>query len=268
MKKLASLILCMILSVAVLSGCTSESGLTNEEVSSLYDVASIQTATEQYLQNFAAISDEQADEMLAADSRMLSADKDTANAIRSGLQSWKTANGDLGTLISIDQFEIKEMDDGIAGTIRATFELRTAEFSVTFSEDLSSVTEISIIPDYTMGEKLQKAGLNTVMGMGTVFVVLILISLIIYAMGYIPKIQARFAKGKEETEVLPSEEKAPVMAAEPQDGEPETDDTQLVAVITAAIAASEDVPADQLVVRSIRRRPSAHWKHSQDMRRI
>ena len=62
----------MILSVAVLSGCTSESGLTNEEISSLYDVASIQTATEQYLQNFAAISDEQADEMLAADSRMLS----------------------------------------------------------------------------------------------------------------------------------------------------------------------------------------------------
>ena len=49
---------------------------------------------------------------------------------------------------------------------------------------------------------------------------------------------------------------APAPAAE----EDLTDDLELVAVITAAIAASEDTPADGLVVRSIRRVPGSKWK--------
>ena len=38
-----------------------------------------------------------------------------------------------------------------------------------------------------------------------------------------------------------------------------TDDGELVAVIAAAIAASEEVPADGVIVRSIRRRKSNKW---------
>jgi hypothetical protein len=38
-----------------------------------------------------------------------------------------------------------------------------------------------------------------------------------------------------------------------------TDDLELIAVITAAIAAQEGKSADSFVVRSIRRRPSNHW---------
>jgi Na+-transporting methylmalonyl-CoA/oxaloacetate decarboxylase gamma subunit len=37
------------------------------------------------------------------------------------------------------------------------------------------------------------------------------------------------------------------------------DDLELVAVITAAIAAQEGKSTDGFVVRSIRRRPSNHW---------
>ena len=256
MKKLICALLCAVL-FAMTTGCAQEKGLTQEELASLYDVTSIQSAVEQYLQNFAAISDEQADVMLASDDRMLSSDETTANAIRNAIQSWKTTNNDLGTLISMDHFEIEEADDGITGVIQATFEYRTARFSVTFTEDLSSVTEISFIPDFTMSEKLQRAGLNTVMGMGTVFAVLILISLIIYAFGYIPKIQERMTK-----KTVPAPEPLPESPIpEPQTG-PEVDDKALVAVITAAIAASEDVPADGLIVRSIRRRKDARWKNS------
>ena len=38
-----------------------------------------------------------------------------------------------------------------------------------------------------------------------------------------------------------------------------TDDTELVAVIAAAIAAAEGTTTDGFVVRSIRRRPSNKW---------
>lgn len=101
-----------------------------------------------------------------------------------------------------------------------------------------------------MGEIMKKAGLNTVMGMGTVFLVLILISIIIYLLGFIGKAQKKRPAETVGVSVTP---------AEPEDL---TDDFELVAVIAAAIAASEGVPADQLVVRSIRRKASPNrWKN-------
>lgn len=121
-------------------------------------------------------------------------------------------------------------------------QLTTTEFSLAGQEQKSQGEE-------TMKEKLTSAALNTVVGMGTVFVVLIFISLIIYCFNFIPKIQAVFSKKKEdvfEEEVFPNtfteEEKAV------------SDDTQLIAVIAAAIAASENTTTDSFVVRSIRKR--------------
>ena len=116
----------------------------------------------------------------------------------------------------------------------------------------------------SLGELMKRAGLNTLMGMGTVFLVLILISVIIYFLGFIGKMQNKktaVKQSKPETEKeasaqLPAED---TLAAETEDL---TDDCELVAVIAAAIAASEGVPADSLVVRSIRRRvPPNQWKN-------
>jgi hypothetical protein len=39
------------------------------------------------------------------------------------------------------------------------------------------------------------------------------------------------------------------------------EDLTLIAVITAAIAAATDVPADGIVIRSIRRSGNQNWKH-------
>ena len=41
------------------------------------------------------------------------------------------------------------------------------------------VEDVTIDKVYSLGEKMSKAGMNTLMGMGTVFAVLILISLVI-----------------------------------------------------------------------------------------
>ena len=99
-----------------------------------------------------------------------------------------------------------------------------------------------------MKARLGNALMNTVLGMGTVFVMLIAIALIIYCFRIIPVIQSKFAKKEEAVAEAPKA--APAPAAPVQ----ETDDLELVAVIAAAIAASENVPVDSFRVRTIKRR--------------
>ena len=116
----------------------------------------------------------------------------------------------------------------------------------------------------SMGELMKGAGLNTVMGMGTVFLVLILISIIIYFLGFIGKARNKKVVTKEPEAERAEKTEPEVPAAEVLTAGTEdlTDDFELVAVIAAAIAASEGVSADSLVVRSIRRKVSPNqWKN-------
>ena len=102
---------------------------------------------------------------------------------------------------------------------------------------------------------IETALLNTVLGMGTAFLVLIFISFIIWLLGWI--IQTATGAGKKKAApvaVTPvAEKKEPVVSTQ-------TDDTELIAVITAAIAASmseatgQVVSTDGFVVRSIKKR--------------
>ena len=109
---------------------------------------------------------------------------------------------------------------------------------------------------------IPEALVNTVIGMGTVFVVLILISFIIYLLKFVPSLLDRT---KKEEIVVRSENAAPSAPAAKPAEKPapvvsgNTDDTQLVAVITAAITAAMEqegtpVAADGLVIRSIKKR--------------
>ena len=120
-----------------------------------------------------------------------------------------------------------------------------------------------------MSAALADAGQNTLVGMGVVFVILILISFVISGFSLINKAQDNAAKKKE----AKLKKDAPVLAEEPAPEavfeEPEevweeeevTDDLELVAVIAAAIAASENTDPSGIVVRSIRKVSSAnHWK--------
>ena len=98
---------------------------------------------------------------------------------------------------------------------------------------------------------MTKAGLNTLMGMGTVFIVLILIAWLIACFNLIPRIQAVFTKKEKKADVAVANAVAQIVENEAVQ---EEDDTELVAVIAAAIAASEGAAsADGYVVRSIRK---------------
>ena len=116
----------------------------------------------------------------------------------------------------------------------------------------------------TLGEQMKDAGVYAGFGLGTVFIVLIVISLIIAAFKLI--YNAQEGKGKEESAPAPVPETvpapAPVSAPAPAAGEELMDDTELLLLITTAIAAYESVPANGLKVRSIRRAKDARWKRS------
>lgn len=110
-----------------------------------------------------------------------------------------------------------------------------------------------------LGSRMANAAVNTVIGMGIVFAVLILMIWIISLFKYIPMIQAKFEKKKtSETKTVST----PVTSPEVMEEENLVDDLELVAVITAAIAAMENTSADGLVVRSIKRSANNKWKRS------
>ena len=97
---------------------------------------------------------------------------------------------------------------------------------------------------------------NTLLGMGTVFVVLIIIILCIMLMSKC--VRSFEGKGKKDE---PAPE-APETAAPPvvPEAEAPADDLELVAVITAAVAAAMGTTStDGFVVRSIKRAKNRKW---------
>jgi Na+-transporting methylmalonyl-CoA/oxaloacetate decarboxylase gamma subunit len=104
-----------------------------------------------------------------------------------------------------------------------------------------------------MGEKLSKAGLNTLISISIVFCVLILISLIIYAFNIFPYLENKKKEKEKAAAATPKDEVvSQIQVREEQQNV--TDDTELIAVIAAAIAASEGTSTSDFVVRSINRR--------------
>ena len=150
-------------------------------------------------------------------------------------------------------------DDSYTAVVQASFEKRNLTFSLTAEESVSSYggtslvpTELSFVVNYSFGEKMEKAALNTLMGMGTVFLVLIFISLIISGFKKVNEIEAN-VKAKKAGAEAPAAAPAPVQTAAPAAGNA-ANDGELVAVITAAIAAATGVPADSVNIRSITRK--------------
>ena len=173
--------------------------------------------------------------------------------ISAAIGSWDSATEDMGDYIGIDGHEIKQDGETFIVNVNVQNAVRPAVVEIILDQDMM-VTSISTNVTYSFGELMEKAALNTVLGMGTVFAVLILISLIISLFGLIPKMQAAFAK-KKESNAPAKEAVVDNTIAQIIEKEELSDDLELVAVIAAAIAASEGATStDGFVVRSIRRR--------------
>ncbi len=247
------LALCMAVCLFALAGC-SQAAETEEEIDPSIKMT-LQQGTKQYLDLFSSMTEEELQQALVTSAK----NKDTV--MQSALKSWESVMDDLGALVSDETADVEIVDDGYAARIQAQFEKRNAEFSLIVDEDLSVISSITISPEYTTGEKLAKAGMNTLMGMGVVFLVLIFISWIISMFKYISKFEEGMKK--KAAAPAPAPAPAPVQAPAPAPVQEEevSDDTELISVIAAAIAASEGKEtAEGLVVRSIKRVPNRNWK--------
>ncbi|NMA84772.1 MAG: hypothetical protein GX962_13030 [Epulopiscium sp.] len=90
----------------------------------------------------------------------------------------------------------------------------------------------------------------TIIGMGITLLSLLLLSYILDLFGYL-------SKGKPKTEAAVEE----VVVTDVEESEEEIDDLELIAVISAAIAASLETTTDQLQIRSFKRvgNPNSNW---------
>ena len=166
--------------------------------------------------------------------------------------SWENALTDIGEVQNIEgkscSFTKKE------GTVTVTVKGSRHDADVVFTMEGTDqgymVTGITTNVEYTMKEKIQQAGMNTLLGMGTTFAILILLALVIALFGKV----VGGASNRTSKKTVVQETAAPVAAIPEEDTEELVDDTELVAVIAAAIAAFEGAQSvDGFVVRSIRK---------------
>ena len=143
-----------------------------------------------------------------------------------------------------------------------------AQMAMTITYDETSTPVKTTIADYsddtnqTMSQRLSAAGANTIIGIATVFAVLVLLSLIIYCFKFVNLAVAPPAKKETAPAAPKAPAKAPAAKAEVA-AAPAKDpmsDPALIAVIAAAIAAAEDKPVEGFVVRSIKRVKTNKWR--------
>lgn len=289
------LVLCTITCFFVLSGCTKSEETSSAELTDEIRETLVNGAG-QYLSTFAGYSDEELDEQIKR------AEKTDNTVIATALSSWKSVKEDLGSLevdetgaplIRADEasgekaLEVTAADeDTYEIDMTVVYEKRDMNFVLTaetqedqYGGSVLTVTEMTFTPEFTIGEKLEKAFLNMIMGMGTVFIVLIFISFIIGRLKIVNDWEKkRKEKAAEKTAApapapaaapasikavaVPVQAKAPDVSAPAASQENLADDLELVAVITAAISAAQNVPVEGLVVRSIRRKSGSNWKRA------
>jgi len=160
-------------------------------------------------------------------------------AFAEGVKNFKSTKELVGDLVGIDDTKVSASEGNYVVKVNYSGKNRKSEMTLGFDSKTNQVAVFSITPKYSVIENMEKAALNTVLGMGTVFIILIFISFLISLFKYINVFENKLkAKTKEE----------PVIAAVNLE-----DDLELVAVITAAIAEFSNTDASNLIVRSIKR---------------
>lgn len=173
---------------------------------------------------------------------------------------------------------VEEEGDNVVVELKAVYSNRDAIYTFRYEENPAyayaeellnqsvnpyQIKEVTASPNYSLGEKMEKAAYNTLMGMGTVYIVLIFIAFVIGQFEKINKVSDAISdwwtnrkNKKEETAV----EETPISVETPASVTDQPvvnpmDDSQLVAVITAAVVANSTANGgtDKLIVRSIKK---------------
>ena len=165
------------------------------------------------------------------------------------MESWTGSKEELGEFEELGTAEVDFTDNQYTVVVPAEFDEADAEFEYVFDNKGTPET-LAVNVQYPLSVSLTRAGLNTLMGMGVVFAVLIFLSFVIYLLKFIPGL----LEGKKEEDETEENTPVPVPAPAAPAVQAVSADQELVAVITAAIAAAEGkTSTDGYVVRSIRK---------------
>lgn len=286
MKKIITLICCVLFSMLLLTGCASqEVNLEDAEkqqveynVNSLISLIVVELPDEGADGTWTAyseadrevqlnLSEDLWNEMQTKWKKENNLKIESQKVYESAITSYLSAEEENGTPTGlVEGLTYAPSEDGFTATATLVTDVRNVEMVVLYDEDMY-ITSVSFNPVYTIGENMERAALNTLLGMGTVFAILILIMLIIQAFTIISKIEKAAAKNKEKK----AAKKAAKAKGDAVDNtiaqiieKEETelaDDLELVAVISAAIAAYEgSTSTEGFVVRSIKKSNKRSWK--------
>ncbi len=178
--------------------------------------------------------------------------------------NYKIVKKDLGALVEVASITQTQDKESYTITADAKYEKTGDKAPVEVEVIIDAATSVMKIDwniDYPMSMLMQQAGLNTIMGIAIVFLALLFLSFLIGKLHIIPDTIEKMAKKNAPVEA-PKAAPAPAAAAPVAEEEEYVDDLELVAVITAAIAASENTSSDGFVVRSIKKANKRNWQRA------
>ena len=187
MKKRIAFALCMILMVLMLGACGTDPTTVDYNGKSYSDLQSEMDTNAGMVQSLAQLFKENkltADTLPDDVKDQLTSSYGVTEAQIEAAAKWQDTLDEFGEMKKIedDTFEVTKSGKTLTTDMTIKFAKKDVNFEVVYDYYSMDVTGISVDPIYTLGEKMEKAGLNTVISMAVVFAVLILISLLIFGL--------------------------------------------------------------------------------------
>ena len=244
-RKLKSLLamVCVLALTLAMSVCAFAADTVTED-----EAANYKSAAETLISQIAGFSDEEIENYLAQDAAFTTAT----------MESWKSVKDELGAYSSIVSQDVEKDGDVVTISTVAQFEKAKADVVLMLDLGQQMYTSMTYSVQYSLAANMQRAGMNTLMGIGIVFLMLLFLSFVIGLFKYIEKFQNVGKKKAAEEAPKAEEAPAPAIAQSEAADEDFADDLELVAVISAAIAAYENTSGDSFVVRSIKKSNKWH----------
>lgn len=234
---------CVLALTLAMSVCAFAADTVTED-----ETANYKSAAETLISQIAGFSDEEIENYLAQDDAFTTAT----------MESWKSVKDELGAYSSIVSQDVEKDGDVVTISTVAQFEKAKADVVLMLDLGQQMYTSMTYSVQYSLAANMQRAGMNTLMGIGIVFLMLLFLSFVIGLFKYIEKFQNVGKKKAAEEAPKAEEAPAPAIAQSEAADEDFADDLELVAVISAAIAAYENTSGDSFVVRSIKKSNKWH----------
>ena len=244
-RKLKSLLamICVLALTLTMSVCAFAADEVTDD-----EVANYKSAAETLISQIAGFSDEEIETYLAQNDAFTTAT----------MESWKGVKDELGAYSSIVSQNVEKDGDVVTISTVAQFEKAKADVVLMLDLGQQMYTSMTYSVQYSLAANMQRAGMNKLMGIGIVFLMLVFLSFVIGLFKYIEKFQNVGKKKAAEEAPKAEEAPAPAIAQSEAADEDFADDLELVAVISAAIAAYENTSGDSFVVRSIKKSNKWH----------